>query len=222
MRESMIFYRSFYEAIQDLPKEQAFELLTAVFEYALNGNEPNLSGVNGTMFKLIKPQLQASIEKMEKHQRDIENGKKGAAHGKNGGRPSKKPPLETPPKTPPETPPFNPPENPINYNYNSNYNLNSNSNVEVEVIKKPLKQRLTTAKELTEFLQSETNFVQFYQNLGIAMDRDKLLTLIAEKINYHDTRGNFEKYEGGAILSFIAKDLKEIKSKKPIFGRTAK
>lgn len=218
MRESMIFYRSFYEAVQDLPKEQAYELLTAVFEYALNGNEPNLSGLNATLFKLIKPQLQASIEKMEKHQRDIENGKKGAAHGKMGGRPSKKTPLETPP----ETPPLNPPKNPINYNYNSNYNLNSNSNVEVEARKKPLKQRLTTAKELTEFLQSETNFVQFYQNLGIAMDREKLITLIAEKINYHDTRGNFEKYEGGAILSFIAKDLKETKSKKPIFGRTNK
>jgi Ni,Fe-hydrogenase I large subunit len=60
MRDSLIFYRSFYEAIKELPKETQAEVYTAIFEYSLNFNELQLSGLAKTIFTLIKPQLEAN------------------------------------------------------------------------------------------------------------------------------------------------------------------
>lgn len=60
MRESFIIYRSFFEAIKDLELEQQAVVFNAICEYSLNGTEVELNGVCSTVFKLIKPQLQAN------------------------------------------------------------------------------------------------------------------------------------------------------------------
>ena len=60
MRDGFIFYRSFYEAISDLDNEQQLEIYQAIAKYSLNFEEPILSGVTATIFKLIKPQLEAN------------------------------------------------------------------------------------------------------------------------------------------------------------------
>lgn len=60
MRESFIIYRSFFEAIKDLELEQQAKVFNAICEYSLNGIEVELNGVCSTVFKLIKPQLQAN------------------------------------------------------------------------------------------------------------------------------------------------------------------
>ena len=60
MRDSSIFYRSFYEAIKELPKNNQAEVYTAIFEYALNFNEVELNGLSKTIFTLIKPQIDAN------------------------------------------------------------------------------------------------------------------------------------------------------------------
>ncbi len=65
MRESAIFYRSFYEAIKQLPPENQAEVYTAIFEYALNFKEVELSGVNFMLFGLIKPQIDANIRRFK-------------------------------------------------------------------------------------------------------------------------------------------------------------
>lgn len=65
MRESAIFYRSFYEAIKELPAENKAEVYEAVFEYALNLNEVELSGIGKTIFTLIKPQIDANIRRFK-------------------------------------------------------------------------------------------------------------------------------------------------------------
>lgn len=82
-RDSILFYRSFYEAIQGLQKDIQLEIYTAVMEYGLNGVAPdNLKPVAKGMFALIKPVLDMNNTRFE-------NGKKGAAYGKRGGRPKK-------------------------------------------------------------------------------------------------------------------------------------
>jgi len=63
MRDSTIFYRSFYEAISELPKEVQADVYHALFEYALNFNEVELSGLAKTIFTLIKPQLDANMKR---------------------------------------------------------------------------------------------------------------------------------------------------------------
>ena len=64
-RDSFIFYRSFYEAIKDLPSEEKANLLDAICELSLNFNELELSGISKSLFILIKPQIQANIKRYE-------------------------------------------------------------------------------------------------------------------------------------------------------------
>lgn len=71
-RDSFIFYRSFYEAISDIPsKDIKLEVLTALIEYALFGRLPeDLKPFAKGMFALIKPVI-------DKNNTRFENGKKG-------------------------------------------------------------------------------------------------------------------------------------------------
>ena len=59
-RDSFIFYRSFYEALQDLPNKQRLEIYDAICNFSLNFQDCELQGVSSTIFKLIKPQLEAN------------------------------------------------------------------------------------------------------------------------------------------------------------------
>ncbi len=60
MRDSSIFYRSFYEAINELPDANQLEVYRAIFEYSFNFNEIELNGLSKTIFTLIKPNLEAN------------------------------------------------------------------------------------------------------------------------------------------------------------------
>lgn len=101
MRDSAIFYRSFYEAIKELPSGNQLEVYNAVFEYALNFNAVELTGLSKTIFTLIKPQLEANIGKYK-------NGIKA----KNKQKRSKKEANEN-----------------VNDNLNENNNVNNKENV---------------------------------------------------------------------------------------------
>lgn len=65
MRESFIFYRSFYEAISDLPDQDQAVIFRAICKYSLDHQEPELTGIPGTIFKLIRPQLEANYKRYE-------------------------------------------------------------------------------------------------------------------------------------------------------------
>lgn len=70
MRDSVVFYRSFYEALKDLPPEQFKESVKAIMEYGLNGKEPETTGIEKTIFLLTKPQIDANNKRYQ-------NGTKG-------------------------------------------------------------------------------------------------------------------------------------------------
>ncbi len=110
MRDSAVFYRSFYEAIKELPSENQLEVYNAVFEYALNFNAVELTGLSKTIFTLIKPQLEANIGKYK-------NGIKA----KNKQKRSKKEANEN-----------------VNDNVNLNENVNINENINENVNEKKL------------------------------------------------------------------------------------
>ena len=59
----MIIYRSFYEAIKELPKENQADVWSAVYEFGLNGKRIELTGISKTIFTLIAPQLEANYKK---------------------------------------------------------------------------------------------------------------------------------------------------------------
>lgn len=71
MRDSFVFYRSFYESIRLLPKKYQLQCYEALCNYALN--DKPLEGLPGTVeaiLKSFKPQVDAN-------NRRYENGKKG-------------------------------------------------------------------------------------------------------------------------------------------------
>ena len=115
-RDSFVFYRSFYEALQNVPKKYRTDVYEACFTYVFESREPSLSGVPRALWELIRPQLDAS-------QKRYENAKKGAEYGKLGGRPKKKEENKKPLKGyESET---------LNVNVNVNENVNDNENVNV-------------------------------------------------------------------------------------------
>jgi len=107
-KKGFIFYKSFHEAIKELPNKQQLELYQAIFEYSFEEKEKKLEGISKTIFTLIKPQLEANHKKFLNGCKGAEHGNKGAEHGKKGGRPRN----ENPPENPPSDEAKNPPENP--------------------------------------------------------------------------------------------------------------
>jgi hypothetical protein len=65
MRDNMLIYRSFFEAIKDLPAEDQAEVWNAIFELGLNGKLVDLKGIPNTVFKLIRPQIEANIKRFQ-------------------------------------------------------------------------------------------------------------------------------------------------------------
>lgn len=74
MRDKVIVYRSFFEAVKNLDKKIAGEIFVAICQYGLDGTEPDgLGNTARGMFTLIRPQIDANIKRYD-------NGKKTAAN----------------------------------------------------------------------------------------------------------------------------------------------
>lgn len=71
MKDSMVFYRSFYEALKDLADSERLQVYDAIFSYGLDQKELPLTGIPNVIWKLIKPNIDANL-------RRYENGLKGA------------------------------------------------------------------------------------------------------------------------------------------------
>ena len=62
-RLQFTFYRSYYDAIRVLPKREQTAVLLALCAYALDKEEPNLTGTAGAIFTLIRPTLDSGWKK---------------------------------------------------------------------------------------------------------------------------------------------------------------
>ena len=110
MRDSFIFYRSFYEAIKDLPQKDFSECIRAICEYGLNGQIVEVSGkMSKVAMTLILPQLEANYKRYA-------NGNKGGRPKKTNGFENKKPNGYETKK----------PNKNVNENDNENVNVNDN------------------------------------------------------------------------------------------------
>lgn len=106
IRESFIFYRSFFEAIEELDDKKRLKMYDSIAKLALKNEETDdLKGICKQLFTLIKPQITANNKRYE--------------DGKKGGRPKQKITSGSSEKKP-------------NENENVNVNVNVNENVEGE------------------------------------------------------------------------------------------
>ena len=81
MRDSVLIYRSFVDAIALLPEDEQLKAYKAIVEYGIYDKEPELDGVAGAVFMLAKPQIDAN-------NRRYENGKRGGRSKKAEAKPN--------------------------------------------------------------------------------------------------------------------------------------
>lgn len=75
MRDSFVFYRSFYEALKEMDKNVQADCLMALAQYALDGDMPALTPEVRMFMTLAKPQIDANNQKF--------------VNGSKGGRPKR-------------------------------------------------------------------------------------------------------------------------------------
>lgn len=113
MRESFVFYSSFFEAIEEIDPKKQLKMYKAIANFALNNKKPeNLQGIEKAIWALIEPQLSANSKRYE-------TSKECGKFGKLGGRPKKEKTLKG----------FENETLNVNVNENENENENVNDNV---------------------------------------------------------------------------------------------
>jgi hypothetical protein len=167
MKDSFVFYASFYEAISNLPGETQLEVYNAICKYALLGELPELSPIAKAMFTVMRPVMDAASARYEA----------SVANGKKGGRP-KKENLEKPSNNLKglEAENLEKPSANLNVNVNDNDNVNVNVNDKVTEIRaaKPPRTRFTppSIDEVKAYCQERGNgvdaerFIDYYNANG--------------------------------------------------------
>lgn len=120
MKDSFVFYRSFFEALTGMDKESQADCLMAIADYALNDKEPDLTPEVRMFFTLVKPQIDANKKRFE--------------NGSKGGRPKK-------PNNNLEVSKIEPNNNQKETKPKPNVNDNVNVNVNINDIREYAKQR---------------------------------------------------------------------------------
>jgi len=202
MRDSMIFYRSFYEAIKELPLETQGEIYNAIFTYGLDFEVTELSGVSKTIWTLIKPQIDANIKRFENGKKPKNKQTESKTEAKNNQDESK---TET------------------NNNNNNNVNDNVNVNVKDKVINNIKDRKTSFAISLEPYLELYNremlnNFYMYWTEHG---EKDKKMRFEKEKsfdvklrlLNWSKRSESFKQKEFKKEVLFVTPEGIEITDK---------
>lgn len=172
MRDSFVFFKSFYESIKNLEDKYQLELYNAICEYSLYGTDPvGLSPIATALFTLMKPNIDSSTRRYDAN---VNNGKKG-------GRPKKNKLEENPTETQEKTN-----DNPNETQIEPNQNLNVDKDVDVDkdldkdvdvdkeknIKKKANRFSKPTIQQIQEYCNSRNNnvdanrFYDYYETVG--------------------------------------------------------
>lgn len=180
MCDSFVFYKSFMDALEYVPREEYCDCVSSLLNYAFYGESEPESPTAKMFMTLVIPQIDANTKRRE-------NGKKGAEYGKKGGRPKNEPlcPSE---------------ENPIGVNDetpNVNVNVNANENGEKENSPSESKRkRFTppTVDEVREYCLERQNgidpeaFVAFYESKGWKVGKSPMKDWKAAMVTWEKKR----------------------------------
>lgn len=65
MRDSMVFYRSFYEAAKELPEENRLRFYEALFAYAMDDEDAELTGIENALYIASVPLIDSNKKRYE-------------------------------------------------------------------------------------------------------------------------------------------------------------
>ena len=149
MRDSFVFYRSFYDAIKDLPRDVQGEIYTAIMEYSLYGKETeNLKPIARSVFTLMKPQIDVNNKRFE--------------NGKKGGRPKSGNEPDGNQEETKEKPSNNQSETKSKPNVNDNVNTNENKDNTPNGVSKKDAAKAATLKRKDEFGKTLVPYMEKY------------------------------------------------------------
>ena len=169
MRDSFVFYRSFFHAIKNLPAEEFKACVVGIAEYALDEILPTTNGIERTVFELVKPQIDANNKRYE--------------NGTKGGRPK----TESKPSGNQEKPKVN--QNKSSSNQvatkcepNVNDNVNDNKKKDSKESKEKAPRFIPpTKQEVIEYCQEKgytevdvERFIDYYTSNGWMVGRNKM------------------------------------------------
>lgn len=196
----MIVYRSFFEAIKELPKENQADVWNTIFEFSLNFNEIELTGINKTIFTLIRPQLEANIKRFK-------SGSKTRASSKQTRSKAEAKRKQNRSKT----------EANLNLNLNPNLNPNLNENVNLNETPPDFKNprfKKPTLEEVTTYCTERKNtvnpqlFLDHYNSNGWRVGKTKMVDWEAAIRTWEKNNYNTEKKESD-VFDTIRKNLTE-------------
>lgn len=166
VRDSFVFYRSFYEAIKDLPDAEQVKSFQAIAEYALNDQVPDGGGIEKTVFSLAKPQIDANNKKYQ--------------NGTKGGRPkTDKEPSDNQTITK-HKPNHNQTITKAEPNVNDNVNVNVNDNEKIESRAKATRFVPPTLENVSGYCQEKgykidpERFIDFYTAKDWMIGKNKM------------------------------------------------
>lgn len=177
-RKTFAFYWSFKDAIRDMPDADKLAVYEAITDFAFFGVDPDgLSPVGRLAWKLIRPQLEASIRRYDACRN---NGLKGAEYGKNGGAPKGNQNARKQPQR--ITPEDNPKNNPLNHNVNDNANVNVNEKGVIggDVAAKRAAFVAPSLQEVKNYISEKgytvdaQRFIDFYEAKGWMIGKNKM------------------------------------------------
>lgn len=155
-KNSFVVYHNYRETLEDLTDEQVGQLFRAIFNYAIDGKEPDFKGILSMAFKFIKKDLDVNLVKYENIcKRNRENGQRGGAP--KGNQNARKQPKQ--------------PKQPDNDNVVDNEDDNDNDKVVDVNIQNSTTTKLKTLQSLCESL-----------TLDVQPDSKYDLDLLIEKV----------------------------------------
>ena len=188
MKDSFVFYRSFYESTKGLPDESRLRIFDNICELALNDRDiDGLHGIEVNIFTLIRPQIEANNQRYE--------------NGKKGGRPSKKTNGYKKEKT-------------IGYEIEKpNVNVNDNENVNVNENNKENIKRKPTLEEVKEYCKERNNnidpykFYEYYETNNWKDKDNKQIKNWKQKMIPWEGRNPTKKEETKVLPDWFGKDI---------------
>lgn len=212
--DSFVFYRSFYDAIEQASDEEQLLLYRGISIYALNGIEPEFKGLLRAVWLVIKPQIEAN-------RRRYINGCKGAEHGKKGGRPKQqqKSTLELTSKTPakPQVNPTSTPNVNDNVNFNDNVNANDNVNKIAPQTKRALRFVAPTLQEIKDYISENSfsvdaeRFFDYYETNGWMVSRNKMKDWKAAVRNWERSEYNRPTTQNKQVMHTDTQNTTDVK-----------
>lgn len=204
MKESFVFYKSFYESIKEVDDNIQLELFKAICEYSLNDEEIELAPISRALFTLMKPIIDSA---KKRYVASVENGKKGGAP--KGNQNAKKQPknnLEQPNNNLTKTQKQS--KNNLNDNVNVNDNVNDNDNINIY---SPAKVEQLPYKEIIDYLNFKTN-----SNYKHTLQKTK--DLIKARINNGFTIEDFKKVIDKKTQEWLGTDFEKFLRPETLFG----